>query len=75
MSSPTIEISEILYNLEVETAISDVTSTLEIESSSSQILEINTGYVGTVIYPSDIVGLDTYLSNFIDTYEIDCGTP
>lgn len=75
MSTATIEINEIVYNLEVETATSNSTATLEVESSSSQVLEINSGYAGSVVFASDIVGLDNYLSNFIDNYEIDCGTP
>jgi hypothetical protein len=75
MSTATIEINEIVYTLEVETATSNSTSTLEIESSSSQILEVNSGYAGNVVYASDIVGLDNYLANFIDNYDIDCGTP
>lgn len=75
MSTATIEINEIVYNLEVETATSNSSQTLQIEASSSQTLEINSGYAGNVIFASDIVGLDNYLSNFIDNYEIDCGTP
>jgi hypothetical protein len=63
MGYPTLEVTtETIYNL-------------EIESSSSQILEINTGFVVNVVYATDIIGLDDYLSNFIDNYEIDCGTP
>lgn len=75
MSTATIEINEVVYTLEVETATSDTTATLQIEASSSQAIEINSGYVGSVVFASDIVGLDNYLSNFIDNYEIDCGTP
>lgn len=71
----TIEINETVYNLEVETAISNSISTLEIEASSNQTLEINSGYAGNVVFASDILGLDDYLSNFIDNYQIDCGTP
>ena len=75
MSTATIEINEVVYTLEVETATSDTTATLQIEASSSKAIEINSGYVGSVVFASDIVGLDNYLSNFIDNYEIDCGTP
>lgn len=71
----TIEINETVYNLEVESSISNNISTLEIEASSSETIEINSGYVGNVIFASDILGLDNYLSNFIDNYEIECGTP
>lgn len=75
MSTATIEISETVYTLEVESIASNNISTLEIESSSSQTLEINSGYTGSVVFASDIIGLDNYLSSFIDNYEIDCGTP
>lgn len=71
----TIEINETVYKLEVESSISNNISTLEIEASSSETIEINSGYVGNVIFASDILGLDNYLSNFIDNYEIECGTP
>jgi hypothetical protein len=71
----TIEINETVYNLEVETAISNNISTLEIEASYNQTLEVNAGYAGTVVFASDILGLDDYIANFIDNYEIDCGTP
>jgi hypothetical protein len=71
----TIEINETVYNLEVETAISNNISTLEIEASYNQTLEINSGYSGTVVFASDIIGLDQYIADFIDEYEIDCGTP
>jgi hypothetical protein len=71
----TIEITEIKYNLEIETAISNSTSLIEIETSNNQTVEINSGYSGTVVFAGDILGLDDYLSNFIDNYEIDCGPP
>lgn len=73
--STTVEVSEIVYSLEVETMTSNTTSTLRIEASSSQTLEINSGFAVNVVFASDVVGLDDYLSNFIDSYEIDCGTP
>jgi hypothetical protein len=75
MSGFSIEINETVYNLEVETSISENTSTLQIETSFAQTLEINAGYSGNVVFASDILGLDDYLSNFIDDYEIDCGAP
>jgi hypothetical protein len=70
-----IELNEIVYNLEVETSISSTTSTITIETSNSQTLEINSGYNGNVVFASDILGLDEYIANFIDNYEIDCGEP
>jgi hypothetical protein len=60
----------------VETILSQtINNILEIESSASEILEISTEYSGSVVFASDIIGLDNYLSNFIDSYEIDCGSP
>jgi hypothetical protein len=75
MSTATIEINQTVYTLEVETSISNNTDVLEVEATSSQNLEISTGYVGDVVFASDIIGLENYLSDFIDIYNIDCGTP
>jgi hypothetical protein len=66
---------EAFLNQNLEASISNNTYTLEIEAISSQTLEISTGYVGDVVFASDIIGLDNYLRDFIDTYNIDCGTP
>lgn len=69
-----LNLSEISTTL--ETSLTQViTNLLEIESSISDTVEISTEYSGSVVFASDIIGLDNYLSNFIDTYEIDCGTP
>lgn len=60
----------------IETSLSEtITSVLEITSSELDTIQINTEYAGTVVFASDVIGLDNYLSNFIDDYEIDCGTP
>ena len=59
------------FNVEISTT----NNQLEIESSANEILEISTEYVGSIVFASDVIGLDNYLSNFIDSYEIDCGTP
>lgn len=75
MSDFTIEIQDVSNILEIETSVMEVTNNLEIESTTLQSVEIITGYAGAVVYASDIIGLDNYLSNFIDTYEIDCGSP
>lgn len=69
-----LEFNEVDYAVET-TLFDTVINTLEIEKSESTTLQINTEYVGTVVFASDIIGLDNYLSNFIDSYEIDCGTP
>ena len=75
MSDFTIEISDDTNILEIETSVMDVVNNIEIESTSVQTIDITTGYSASVVYASDIIGLDNYLSNFIDTYNIDCGSP
>ena len=75
MSDFSIEILETNNILEIESSIMDIINNLEIETSANDTLEIVTGYAATVVYASDIIGLDNYLSNFIDSYNIDCGTP
>lgn len=60
----------------IETTLSQTTTqVLEIESSLSDTIEISTEYAGTVVFASDVIGLENYLSNFIDSYQIDCGSP
>lgn len=77
-----------IYVVELE---SEPLTTVEIESGSvADIPNIYLEIVNTEkILPSDlpnivftgnitvdqIIDLDTYLSNFIDTYNIDCGSP
>ncbi len=75
MSDFTVEIVDTKFTVEIETGIANVINNLEIETTTDKILEISSGYTGTVVYASDILGLDNYLSNFIDSYEIDCGSP
>lgn len=69
-----VEILETVYVLEVETTIQSDINNVTIEQIDSKIIEVNTGTVNMVL-ASDIIGLDTYLNNFLDDYEIDCGTP
>jgi len=75
MSDFTVEIYDSVNILEIETTTEDNTETLEINTSTIETIDVSTGFVGSVIYASDIIGLDNYLSNFIDNYDIDCGTP
>ena len=70
-----IDIYETVYTLEVETSISDNINFLEIETSTKDFVEISSDYFGSVVFASDIVGLDDYLANYLDDYEIDCGSP
>lgn len=70
----TLELNE--TDLSLETSLLDtIIHTLEIEQSETATLQINTEYVGSVVFASDVIGLDTFIANFIDDYEIDCGTP
>lgn len=75
MSDFTIEIVDTKFTVEIETSISNTINNIDIETTTDKTLEISSGYTGTVVYASDIIGLDNYLANFIDEYEIDCGTP
>lgn len=75
MSDFSIDIFDYNQILEIEVSTEDHTENLEITSSSIDTIEISTGFAATIVYASDIVGLDNYLSNFIDNYAIDCGTP
>lgn len=75
MSDFTLEIYDIKNTLEIETSILNVINNIELETTIDKYVEISTGFAGSVIYASDIIGLDNYLSNFIDSYEIDCGSP
>lgn len=75
MSDFTIEIFDTTNTIEIETSTENITDNIEVTSTILNTLEISTGFAATVVYASDIIGLDNYLSNFIDNYEIDCGTP
>jgi hypothetical protein len=75
MSNFTLEIFDTKHTLEIETAIANTFNNLIVETSSDKSVDITVGYAGTVVYASDILGLDSYLSNFIDSYNIDCGSP
>jgi hypothetical protein len=75
MSDFTIEVYNTNHILDIETSIIDIINNIEIETSSNESLEIVTDYSAGIVYASDIIGLDNYLSNFIDSYNIDCGTP
>lgn len=70
----TLEINQ--NNLILENDVTNIIShSIEIEKSESAILQINTEYVGSVIFAGDVIGLDTFVANFIDSYNIDCGSP
>jgi len=75
MSEFTLEISDINYIIDIETSTEDNTEILEITTTNTDTIEITTGFAATIVYASDVIGLDNYLANFIDSYNIDCGTP
>ena len=75
MSDFTLEISDTVNTLEIEVSTEDNTESVEFSSSVTDTVEVSTGFSATIVYASEIVGLDNYLSNFIDSYNIDCGTP
>jgi len=75
MSDFSIDILDYNQIVEIEVSTEGNTENIEITSSVIDTVEISTGFAATIVYASDIVGLDNYLSNFIDNYEIDCGTP
>lgn len=75
MSDFTLEIFDTTNIIEIETLTTDTVDNLEIITTNTDSIEIITGFSANVVYAADIIGLDNYLSNFIDSYNIDCGTP
>lgn len=75
MSELTLEIYDSKYSIEIESSIGNVINNIEIETSTDKTVEIISGTTLGFISVGDILGLDNYLSNFIDGYEIDCGSP
>lgn len=75
MSELILEIYDTKNIIEIETSIGNVFNNLDIETSTDKTVEIISGSSLGFISVGDILGLDDYLSNFIDSYEIDCGSP
>lgn len=75
MGLPTIEISSIRETVEISTTITNHTHNISIDAITNNVLEINSGYTGSVVYASDIIGIDNYIQNFLDVANIDCGSP
>lgn len=69
-----VEVLETVYTLDIETSIQNTINNITIEKIDNTIIEINTG-TSNIVMASDIIGLDTYIDNFLDDAEIDCGTP
>jgi hypothetical protein len=70
-----LEIYDTKNIIEIETSVGNVFNNLDIETSTDKIVEIISGSSLGFVSVGDILGLDDYLSNFIDSYEIDCGSP
>lgn len=75
MSDFVLEINDTKHTIEIETSVSSIVNNLELVTSTDRTLEVISGYSANLVFASDVVGLSNYLANFIDTYEIDCGTP
>jgi hypothetical protein len=75
LSELILEIYDTKNIIEIETSIGNIFNNLEVETSSDKTVDIISGSSLGFISASDIIGLDNYLSNFIDNYEIDCGSP
>lgn len=79
MSDFTVEVVDTSCLLEIETSTAithgEGIGVVEVETSTTDTIEISTGFSATVVYAGDVIGLDVFISNFMDTYEIDCGTP
>jgi hypothetical protein len=69
-----VEVLETVYTLDIETSIQNTINNITIEKLDNTIIEINTG-TSNIVMASDIIGLDSYLNDFLDDAEIDCGTP
>lgn len=69
-----VEVLETVYTLDIETSIQNTINNITIEKIDNTIVEISSG-TSNIVMASDIIGLDTYINNFLDDAEIDCGTP
>jgi hypothetical protein len=67
-----VEVLETVYILDIETSIQNTINNITIEKLDNSTIEINSG---STVMASDIIGLDSYLNNYLDDAEIDCGTP
>jgi hypothetical protein len=69
-----VEVLQTVYTLDIETSVQNTINNITIEKLDNTIIELNTGTTN-IVMASDIIGLDTYIDNFLDDAEIDCGTP
>lgn len=69
-----VEILETTYVLDIETSVENTINNITIEKIDNNTIEISSGTTNIVL-ASDIIGLDSYIDNFLDSAEIDCGSP
>jgi len=83
MSDFTVEVFDTNHIIEIETSTAvthgEGIGVVDIETSTASSIEISTGFSAAIttnlVYASDVIGLTEFLTNFMDTFEIDCGTP
>jgi hypothetical protein len=63
MSDFTLEISDVTTTLEIETSTDDNTQSLEVTSTVVGSVDIQTGFSSTVSYATEVVGLGNYIVN------------
>ncbi len=69
-----VQVLETVNLLEIETSIQNTINNITIEKIDNNIIEISSGSTN-IVMASDIIGLDSYINNYLDDAEIDCGTP
>lgn len=70
-----IEAINLSSNNEVSVSSFDSPNILEIISEQNDTIAISSDFTASIVFAKDIIDLDNYLANFIDSYNIDCGTP
>lgn len=75
MGLPVIEISKVRETVEISATITNHSHNISIDTTTDSVVEISSGYSGSVVYAGDIIGIDNYIQNFLDLANIDCGTP
>tara|TARA_B100000085_G_scaffold238468_1_gene227969 strand:+ start:2615 stop:2839 length:225 start_codon:yes stop_codon:yes gene_type:complete len=74
MSDKTIEINLDSRTVQIDTSTASSSSSVTVELSSANNVEIIKEVIQTA-NANDVVGLNSFIGNYIDNYTIDCGTP
>jgi hypothetical protein len=74
MSDKTIEINNDSYTVQIDTSTASSSNSVTVELSSANNVEVIKEIIQTA-NANDVVGLNSFISNYIDNYTIDCGTP